>query len=64
MTRLRNLKGLFLLFAFVVVFVFGFALVTSEPARASRCECYVMFCTVDPPIYCWEECVPCPPLWP
>jgi hypothetical protein len=60
----RKLKALVLIFIFVAVFAASFTFVTSEPAQARPCECYVMVCTIEPPIYCWEECVPCPPLWP
>ncbi len=64
MARMRNWRALAILFVFVAVFTASFALLTSEPAAASRCDCWVMYCTVEPPIYCWCECVPCPPIFP
>ena len=62
-----RLKALALLFVFVFVFAGVFAVLTTENAVASRCECWVMYCTVEEPIFCWDECVPCPPFppeWP
>jgi hypothetical protein len=42
----------------------AFTAVTPTPSRAVNC-CWVMICTIEEPIICWEECVPCPPHpWP
>jgi hypothetical protein len=60
----RKLKVLALIFVFVVVFAASFTFMSSEPAQASRCDCWVMYCMLEPPYYCWDVCVPCPPLWP
>ena len=57
--NLRKVKALVLIFAFVVLFAGAFSIVTTEDVSAARC-CWVMVCTTEPPIYCWEECVPCP----
>lgn len=56
---MKRLKALILLFAFLVVFIGGFTALTAPKVEASRC-CWVMVCTIDPPIICWEICVKCP----
>ncbi len=65
MTALRKVRGLLVVFALAVLFggIVGF--VSADQATAARC-CWVRVCTVNPPIYCWDECRPCPPLppWP
>jgi len=66
MTALRKVKALILLFALVVLFAGAYTIVSTDTATAARC-CWVRVCTVDPPIVCWDECRPCPPLpppWP
>ncbi len=60
MTALRKMSALVVVFALVVLFTGAFSIVTTEEVDASRC-CWVMVCTQDPPIICWEECLPCPP---
>ena len=57
---LRKLKFLVVIFVFAVIFSAAFSISTTEEADAARC-CWVMVCTVNPPIICWEECRPCPP---
>ena len=64
MTAFRKMKTLVLLFVFIAVFAASFVVFSSEPAKASRCNCWVMYCTVEEPIFCWDVCVICPPLWP
>ena len=60
----RNLKVFALLFA-VVALVLGFSVLNAPVTTASGpCDCWCMYCTVNPPIYCWCECCPCPPLFP
>lgn len=61
MAVFRRLKGLAVLFILVVIISAGAVILTSEPATASRCNCWVMYCTVEEPIFCWDVCVPCPP---
>jgi len=61
MKKLRTLKALVLLFAFVVVFIGGMTITTASRVEAARC-CWVMVCTTTPPIVCWEVCKPCPRL--
>jgi len=56
---MKKFKALILLFAFLAIFVGGFTAMDAPKAEAARC-CWVMVCTVNPPIICWEECRPCP----
>ena len=63
---LRRVKTLVLVFALIILFAGAFSIVTTENATAGRC-CWVMVCTTEAPIVCWEECRPCPPIpppWP
>ncbi len=55
----RAMKTLALLFALFVVIIGGFTITTAGKVEAARC-CWVMVCTIEPPIYCWEVCKPCP----
>jgi hypothetical protein len=58
---MRKIRALVLLFAFLVLFAGGFSILSSETAEARYgCCIWVMYCTVEPPIYCWCECVPVP----
>ncbi len=63
MTSLRKVKALVLVFAMVVLVAGAFAIVSTDSVEASKC-CWVWVCTIEPPIVCWHECVPCPPLPP
>jgi hypothetical protein len=66
MMALRKVKALVVILALVVVFGGAFSIITTDIATAAKC-CWVMVCTVDPPVICWEECRPCPgppPPWP
>jgi len=58
---MKKIKALVLLFAFLAIFAGGFTMMTSTPVEAARC-CWVMVCTINPPIVCWEVCVKCPVL--
>lgn len=63
MMALRKLKVVIVLFALVVIMAGGFTILTTKPVEARPACCiWVMYCTVSPPIYCWEKCVavPCP----
>lgn len=65
MKAFRRLKVFVLLFA-VAALGLGFT-VLNAPGTADAsgpCDCWCMYCTVNPPIYCWCECCPCPPLFP
>ena len=57
MTKLlRKFRVLVLVFALVAMAV-GFAAFTApNNANAIRCDAWCMYCTVNPPIYCWCEC--------
>jgi len=60
-SALRKIKGLILVFALVTLVTAGLSTVFATKAEASRkCCWYVMICTIDPPIICWEECLPIP----
>ncbi|MFZ5980621.1 MAG: hypothetical protein ACOYVF_08295 [Candidatus Zixiibacteriota bacterium] len=63
MNFLRKLKVLVFAFVFIAIFAGAFTIMTSQPVESARC-CWVMVCTQNPPIICWEECRPCPPLFP
>lgn len=60
---LRKVKALVVVFALVVLFAGAFTIVSTDTVSAAKC-CWVLVCTTEPPIYCWHECVPCPPLPP
>jgi hypothetical protein len=60
---LRKLKAMVLVFALVVLVAGAVTIVSTDTVTASNC-CWVMVCTIDEPIICWHECVPCPPLPP
>ncbi|MGB8656489.1 MAG: hypothetical protein WCE90_01725 [Candidatus Zixiibacteriota bacterium] len=56
MKALRKLRVLVLIFA-VVALVFGFtAFYAPNHASANRCTAWCMYCTLEPPIYCWCAC--------
>lgn len=59
MNALRKMKALVLVVAVMAIIAGGLMASFSQPAQAARC-CWVMVCTTEPPIVCWEECVPCP----
>jgi len=60
---LRKLKFLVAIFVFVAIFAGAFTIFTAPNAEAKRCT-WVMYCTVNPPIVCWEQCAEDPPLLP
>jgi hypothetical protein len=57
---LRKAKVFIVIFTLAVIFGGAFSVMTADRVEARRC-CWVMVCTIDPPVYCWEECRPCPP---
>ena len=59
MVMLRKMRALVLLFALVVLFIGAFSIMSADTAQAKRC-CWVMVCTVNPPVVCWEVCKTCP----
>jgi hypothetical protein len=59
---MRRLKALVLLVGVLAIFAGGFALLSTTDAQASKCNCYVMVCSLVPPYNCWCKCVPCPKL--
>lgn len=63
MKAVRKVKALALFLALVALGGLVFNAVTAETVTAKPC-CWVMVCTVMPPIVCWEVCAPCPPLPP
>ena len=61
MAFLRKLKVLVFIFVFVALFAGAFSIMSAEEAEARYACCiWVMYCTVNPPIYCWCECIPTP----
>jgi len=61
--QLRNLKALAVVFILVVLFTGAMSIMSTQDAVARpRCCFWVFICTMDPPIICWEECIPvrCP----
>ena len=61
MATMRKLKALVLLFALLVLFVGAFTITTAQKANAIwACCIHVMYCTIQPPIICWCECIPVP----
>ncbi len=59
MRLLRRMRAFVLVFA-VLTLALGFAMLsTPKPADAARLCCYHV-CTVNPPIFCWDVCKPCP----
>jgi len=55
----RKMRAFALVFAVLTV-ALGFAMLSApKPADASRLCCYHV-CTVEPPIFCWDVCKPCP----
>jgi hypothetical protein len=55
----RKLRIFALLFA-VLALVLGFAVLNAPGIGEVPHCCWVLYCTIDPPIVCWEECRPCP----
>lgn len=55
----NRIRGLVLLIAIAAVVTGGMALFSAPPAQARRCCGTAMYCTVTPPIVCWEVCLPC-----
>ena len=61
MAAMRKMKALILIFAFLVLFAGGFSIMSTASVQASYACCiWVMYCTINPPIYCWCECIPVP----
>lgn len=60
MKAFMKIKALVVILALVVLFAGAFTILSTDTVEAARC-CWVRVCTVNPPIYCWDECVPCPP---
>ncbi len=62
MGKLRQIKGLILIFAIVALFSGALTTAFTEDAQAAKkCCWWVMVCTIEEPIVCWEECIwmPC-----
>lgn len=61
MKLIRKMKALALVFALLALFAGAFTTLAPQKADAALgCCIWVMYCTVEPPIYCWCECVPVP----
>jgi len=55
----RQILMLVFLFAILAVSLGLKAIITSANHRRESCY-WVLFCTLQPPIVCWEECRPMP----
>jgi len=61
MSTLRKCKPLAVMFLVIALVACAMTVTMTDTASARpKCCIYVMYCTVDPPIYCWEECIPIP----
>lgn len=61
MNVLRKMKALVVVFAVLALLAGAFAIVTPREAEARYgCCIWVMYCTQNPPIVCWCECIPVP----
>ena len=56
--RIR-VRGLVLLVAVAASLVGAMVLFAAPRTEAARCCGKAMYCTVSPPIVCWEVCLPC-----
>jgi hypothetical protein len=63
MSAFRKLRFLAIVFVLVAVFAGAFTTMTAQQVDAAKC-CWVRVCMTYPPYSCWDECVPCPPLFP
>jgi len=61
MTLLRKLKIFALLFGALALVLGFWALSAPGSADEPGC-CWILYCTMETPITCWEECRPCPKL--
>jgi hypothetical protein len=61
MTFFRKLRIFALLFGALALALGFWALSAPGSADAPGC-CWILYCTMEPPITCWEECRPCPKL--
>ncbi len=61
MELFRKLRIFALLFA-VLALVIGFSVLSApQTADASGpCDCWCMYCMLNPPYWCWCECCECP----
>lgn len=59
MKHFRRLK-LIVFFIAVFALALGFSVMTAPKTVDAAKLCCYMYCTVDPPIVCWEMCKPCP----
>jgi hypothetical protein len=57
----KRINGMVVLIAVVAGVLGGAMLLWTPPAEAKRC-CYVMVCSTQPPVVCWEVCRTCPRL--
>ena len=58
--RVRSrIRGFVVLVAVVASMAGAMVLFAAPRAEAARCCGHAMYCTVSPPIVCWEVCLPC-----
>ena len=65
MKALRKFRALVLVFAVLVV-IFGAVSIFSVNSTTAKppCNCWVMYCTENPPYFCWCVCTYCGPYFP
>ncbi|MGB2769963.1 MAG: hypothetical protein WBC88_09595 [Candidatus Zixiibacteriota bacterium] len=61
MTFFRRFRIFALLFG-ALALVLGFIVLSAPGSADAPGCCWVLYCTMDTPIVCWEECRPCPKL--
>lgn len=64
MRLFRRMRAIAIVLALAAVFATAFTAIPTGTPEASSCCIWVMVCTIDEPIICWEECIPCPPFPP
>jgi hypothetical protein len=58
MTFFKRLRVFALTFG-VLALALGFVVLGASGGGGPGGCCWVLFCTMEPPITCWEECRPC-----
>jgi hypothetical protein len=59
MTLFRKVRIFALVFALLTL-VWGFVVLRAPGSAGTDGCCWVLECTIKPPIVCWEGCRPCP----
>jgi hypothetical protein len=60
-SALRKIRALVVVFALVALLTGGLVTIFTDNAEARPACCiWVMYCTQNPPIVCWDVCIPVP----